>query len=256
MRTFIILLLLALAAPAPAADLLEAEKALTRAVTEQARAQAAMDKWAAERAALMAEIRAKRDRLRRLEAASDRRRDYLDAQEAELEALRVRANGGQDLERDMEPALDAVLERLRAFVAADLAFLPEERYARLDALARTLGDYALPLSERLRRFLEALQVEAAYGSRVEAEDTVITVDGTDVSGRVLRLGRAAAFFLSRDGVTAARLLPGDAAWRTLPDGQADELRRALREALEMLDHRRVFELVTLPLEPLPVEAAQ
>ena len=239
----ILALLLAWAAPAQADDLMRAADALAGAVAEQGKAQAALDGWAGKRAALMADIRAKRDRLRRLRAAADRRRAYLDKQEAELEALRVRAAGGQDLERDLEPLLDAMLERLRAHMSEDLAFLPDERAARAAALAETLGDYALPLSERLRRFLEALQVEAAYGARVEAEDATVDIGGATVNGRVLRLGRAAAFFLSRDGDGAARLLPGRADWEPLPDGRA----RDIREALEMLDHHRVFDLVALPV---------
>jgi len=246
-RLLILLAMLLTATPCDADDLMRATAALAGAVTEQGKAQAALDVWTGKRAALMAEIRTRRDRLRRLEAAAVRREAYLRGQETELEALRARATGDQDLERDLEPALDAMLERLRAFVATDLAFLPEERAARLDTLAHTLGDYALPVSERLRRFLEALQVEAAYGSRVEAEDATIELDDATVGGRVLRLGRAAAFFLSRDGDCVARLLPGNPTWERLSGGRRDDVREALRNALEMLDHHRVFELVALPV---------
>lgn len=224
--------------PGPGGGLEEAAGQLAGAATAQGQAQAEADAWAVERDALRDEIRREGETLAWLEAALKRRGDYIARREAVVAGLHDSA-----LERGLEPVLDAVLVRLEELVAADLAFLPGERRQRLDMLRETLGDYGLAPGEKLRRFLEALQVEAGYGALVEAWDDAIDLDGSRVQGRVLRLGRAAALFLSRDGALAARLVPGAAGWEALGSSQA----RTLAQALEMHDHRRAFELLALPV---------
>lgn len=229
--------------PGPGGGLEEAAGQLAGAATAQGQAQAEADAWAVERDALRDEIRREGETLAWLEAALTRRGDYIARREAVVAGLHDSAREMAALERGLEPVLDAVLARLEELVAADLAFLPGERRQRLDMLRETLGDYGLAPGEKLRRFLEALQVEAGYGALVEAWDDAIDLGGSRVQGRVLRLGRAAALFLSRDGAQAARLVPGATAWEALGSSQA----RTLAQALEMHDHRRAFELLALPV---------
>lgn len=246
---------LALAAPASfgfadtGPGLEQAAGQLAGAATAQGQAQRAADAWALERDALRDEIRREGEALAWLEAALIRRQDYIARREAVVAGLRDSAREMAALERGLEPVLDAVLARLEELVAADLAFLPRERAQRLEMLRETLGDYGLDPGEKLRRFLEALQVEAGYGALVEAWDDAIDLDGAQVQGRVLRLGRAAALFLSRDGARAARLLPGAPGWEALGASEA----RTLAQALEMHDHRRAFELLALPVGPARLE---
>lgn len=236
-------LALLLARPATGADLLRATDALADAARAQGAAQRQADAWAAEAAALRADIRRERELLRWQEAAAARRERYAKEREAAVRALTASARDMAALERDLEPALDAILERLEAFVAADLAFLPEERAQRLATLRAALGDYGMAPGEKLRLFLEALQVEAAYGAAAETRDAQIELGGTALRGRELRLGRVVALFVSHDGRRAARLSPGAAGWEALPDGETG----ALRAALEMLEHRKAFELLALPV---------
>ncbi len=233
-----------------AAELEQAAGRLAGAVTAQGEAQRGADAWALERDALRDEIRREGETLAWLEAALVRRQDYIARREAVVAGLRDSARELAALERGLEPVLDAVLVRLEELVAADLAFLPRERAERLEMLRETLGDYGLAPGEKLRRFLEALQVEAGYGALVEAWDEAVDLEGARVQGRVLRLGRAAALFLSRDGARAARLVPGAPGWEPLGASEA----RTLAEALEMHDHRRAFELLALPVGPARLEA--
>jgi len=229
--------------PGPGAGLEAAAGQLAGAAQAQGQVQAEADAWAVERDALREEIRREGETLAWLDAALKRREDYIARREAVVAGLRDSARELAALERGLEPVLDAVLERLEALVAADLPFLPEERAQRLDMLRATLADYGLAPGEKLRRFLEALQVEAGYGALAEAWDADIDLDGVRVQGRVLRLGRAAALFLSRDGARAARLVPGAPGWEALGSSEA----RTLAQALDMHDHRRAFDLLALPV---------
>ncbi|MGE4297290.1 MAG: DUF3450 family protein [Desulfovibrionaceae bacterium] len=182
---------------------------------------------------------------------------YIEAREAVLEALHRQEREGGRMRMLLEPALDAACDRLAADVAAGPQFLIEERTARVEAVRAVLKDFDTPLGEKLRRTLEALFIEAQYGAELAATEAVIqapqapqdsgnatqgAADGlVRVAGRMLRVGRMACYFLSRDGSRAFRM-DATGQWRPMEaDGAAQ-----LALAFGMLDRRVLPGLVLLP----------
>jgi hypothetical protein len=220
----------------------EADQTLRSAAKTQAAAQAEADRWAQERDDLSAEERQLLVREEWLGYQIAKHKAYIAGEDAAIAALHQRKETFVAVRQDLEPLLDALAERLGRAVAADMPFLAQERAARLEHLRSALNDYHLSQDEKLRRTLEALRIEAMYGEQVDVSDESLLLDGQEVQGRVLRLGRLAMYCQLPDG--RAGMYDAQAgAWTALPSGAADELAKAL----EIAGRRRVVELITLPV---------
>jgi hypothetical protein len=272
---------------AGAPDAAEVDRATRAAVAEVAKAQERADRWAEEKPGLEAEARELKAREAWLEFQVRRHEGYVAERRRRVAELERRKAEAARLGQELEPLLEAVLARLEAFVAADLPFLAQERRARLAFLRESLDDCRLGLGEKLRRVLEALQVEADYGRGVEAgtvelplnsatakggavaTDGAIPTDGAASAGEArgaaaanaatgptvrvatYRLGRLGYFYLAADpdaGVGAAgRWDPAARAWRRLDGDAGTDLARTLRQAIDMAERRRAADFLEFPL---------
>ena len=214
-----------------------------RGVAAETRAQEQVRQWADDRDELSAEIRDQKMQDAWLDFQIEKYRRYLELQRQTIAELERRKEEARRIEMELEPFLETVVDSLEQEVGRDLPFLPEERAQRIAFLHRSLDDYHLSLSEKLRRVLEALQVEAEYGHTVETRARTITLDGEPTLVTVFRLGRTALFYLTSDG-SAAGVWDREAnGWRAL-DQDED---RILTRARDMAARRRAVELLPLPV---------
>jgi hypothetical protein len=219
-----------------------------RAVAAEAGAQAEAEGLALARDEASAEIRDLKMQDAWLDFQMIKYRRYLERQEAAIAELERRREEARRIAMELEPYLETVVDELEAHVARDLPFLPGERAGRIAFLRESLDDYHLDLGEKLRRVLEALQVEMEYGRTVETGSREIDLGGAPVRVATLRLGRTALYYLTEDGSGAGMWDRAAGGWHALGGGHA----RTLALARDMAERRRAVELLPLPL-PLPGE---
>jgi len=210
--------------------------------------QQAADRWAQERKQLAARY----DRLVRERDERARERDRL------RKAVETRKAAAVSLERQLaeteriiggiQPFLERTYQRLSEQVHSDLPFLLTERRNRLSRLQEILNDGRVPDSEKFRKTMEALLVEAEYGNTVEVYRQPIDLNGRDVLTDVFRLGRISLFFLKLDGTEAGFFDPSSKTWRALPP----ETHRAIAAAMEMGSRHRSVDLLPLPIGRLNI----
>ena len=147
---------------------------------------------------------------------------------------------------ELEPYLVQVSERLRQEVDEDLPFLPQERKNRLAFIDQSLTEYGVDLSERLRRVLEALTVEASYGTSVHVTDREIEVQETPTMVETVRIGRVGLFYVTPDGNSAGIWDAQEKTWKPL----ARETAAELKKTVDIIQGRRAAELVRLPVGKL------
>ncbi|PLX96577.1 MAG: hypothetical protein C0620_02150, partial [Desulfuromonas sp.] len=147
------------------------------------------------------------------------------------------------LRKELEPFLDSNVEQLHNDVANDLPFLDQERSERLAFLDQSLTDPDLALSEKLRRVLEALQVEADYGNSVEVTEQTLPLASGDTMVQVLRLGRIGLFYLSPNGDKVGQWDAQQRVWKPLPADYRD----TVRVTIDIIEQKRAAELIDLPL---------
>lgn len=218
-----------------------------RGVLAEAEAQGRVQRWTDARDALSAEIRDQKMQSAWLDFQIEKYQRYLERQQRTIAELERRKEEARRIEMELEPFLETVVESLEEEVNRDLPFLPEERAQRIAFLHQSLDDYHLSLSEKLRRVLEALQVEAEYGRTVETRSRNIQLNDKATRVTMFRLGRTALFYLTADGSAAGVWDREAQAWHSL--GQDED--RVLTRARDMAERRRAVELLPLPVPPSP-----
>ncbi len=151
--------------------------------------------------------------------------------------------GLERIEKDMGPFIRKTLAWLRKETASGMPFLKKERSRRISHLEKLVDDPALPLSEKFRKLMEVLLIEAEYGTTVEVTNDTIELEGEPVFVNVLRLGRLNLFYQSLDEERCGLYDPGKQTWRPL----SGSYNRNIRRAMDMAMKRRPVEIVTLPV---------
>jgi len=131
-------------------------------------------------------------------------------------------------ERELAPLLSRMIQGLDKFVALDMPFLLVERRERVQALKKLMADPAEDRAEKFKKVLEAWQIEAEYGRSLGVENG--EVERRKV--HVLRVGRAALYYLSIDGKSCGVWNAKSKSWTVLPARYASQIRLGLRMARE------------------------
>ena len=226
---------------AAAAD--SARAALQSAIDTRQSTQEQQDAWAAARDELTARYRALQASVTWLEEQRDAEGARLVAYDERIAELERRLAESDRLQESLEDTLRCVLDRLETAVARDLPFLLEERATRLRTVRSELARPEIPAADKLRRVLEALQIETQYGGSVAVERHRIVASGDTLHADVLRLGRVALFWRTPDGRRVGTYDEAAGAWVELPGSR----HRGVERAMEMAQRLRPVEVVGLPV---------
>jgi hypothetical protein len=237
-------LLLAWAMSAPAQTAGEqARQDTEQAIETRQQTQQLKDSWSEEKDELTRRFRAATENVRWLSARKAEETAEADALDERVAELQRRLDEAGRLEGSMQDTLMVIFHRLEESVAASLPFLPQERRLRLADVGDELVRPDMTAAEKLRRLLEALQVETGYAATVEVYQDVITVAEEEIHADVLRLGRAALFWRTPDGKRVGHFDQAAGRYAELPGSD----KRRLNRAMEMAERRRTVELIDLPL---------
>ncbi len=238
------LLVTATAAGAQTAAGPDSLAATVRKTVEAARqTQTKLDDWSKDRKDLDLRYRNAKANLSYLQERLARETERATALDHDVAELQRSLDESTRLKEGIADTMSVVLDRLEAAVAADLPFLPEERQARLANLHKTMAQGDTGSAEKLRILLEALLVEAQYGSTVDVTPAEVVVDGQTIHADILRVGRLAIYWRSPDGKRAGTWDPARRAWTELPASA----NRVIAHSIEIAAKRRANELVSLPI---------
>lgn len=204
------------------------------------------DQWAAEEAELMDKAEALQ---RELDVTVKQRKKaevYLDGQKQKVASLERKLKEIERIRAELEPFMDETMIRLTEFIDQDMPFLAAERQARIKALSDKLGDYDATPAQKARRLLEALRIEAQYGTTVDVHEQELELDGGPRQVRVLRLGRLGLFAIGLDDRSAWRFDKAAGKWVAM-----DDFERQLAQAADMAQRIRVVSLIELPVGQAP-----
>ncbi|MFW6415630.1 MAG: DUF3450 domain-containing protein, partial [Thermodesulfobacteriota bacterium] len=216
---------------------------MNASLKEQLRAQEKADQWSQEKASLINEIRQIKTRLDWHKYQNRKFDAYIEQEKNAISRLKDKKAEMRELRMKLEPYMDKLVDELDSFVQSDYTFLAKERRERIKFLRESMNDYHLDLDEKLRRILEAMQVEAKYGNTVEADSGTINIEGKTMQVDLLRIGRLARFYRSQDGKQVGRWSEEKQKWVELPD----EYNRSIGRALEMANQKQAVKLVDLPI---------
>ncbi len=201
------------------------------------------DLWAAEKEKLSAQyemLLEKHQQLLDRNAGLEKETDYYSA---EIKSLTKRIEDAGRISKEMQPYLVAVIDQLKRRLDNDIPFLISERSDRINKLQAISADPEIDISEKYRKTMEAVLIEAEYGNTIEVYPEQITVEGQNVQARIFRLGRVSMFFQSLDQKYSGFYDAFEERWKYLPE----KFNRDIGTAVEMGLKRRPVDLVNLPL---------
>jgi DNA repair exonuclease SbcCD ATPase subunit len=149
----------------------------------------------------------------------------------------------EQIQTEITPLIENLTKELEQFVASDLPFLPEERRGRMQRLEELRDDPEVTVSEKFRKVMEAMLIEAEYGNTIEVYQETIETGGRHTLVDIFRLGRLALFFQTLDQKECGFFNVAESAWQPLPTSY----NRTISAAMEIGGKRRPVELLTLPL---------
>lgn len=251
MKKFVaIIIFLVMAHPVFGEDLSEKiEKPVKKSVEIRQMTQKEEDRWAKEKTKMQAEYKELKRMRENLLAVNKRLKQEVDVHREEIASIEGKIKEIERISEELLPCLFEALERLEECVASSLPFLPKEREHRLKGLRGTLEDSKISTSEKFRRIMEALSVEAGYGNTVEVYRERIDVEGKNILVNIFRLGRLSLFFQTLDQKTTGFYNQARTAWALLPR----HCNREINKAIDIAGKKRSIDLLTLPLGRLVVQ---
>lgn len=201
------------------------------------------DDWAALKAELTSRYKAAKAGVEYLEAQKSLMTKEVTAFEDAISELERRLDESDRLQASLQDTLNTIVTDLDQWIARDLPFLAEERQARIEALKNEIAKPDVTGAEKLRRVLEALQVEANYGNTVEVYTEGIDVNGEELFVDIFRVGRVSVFWRTADGRRAGEFDRASGQWVEL----SSKASRNIGMAMEMASRVRPVEIISLPL---------
>jgi FtsZ-binding cell division protein ZapB len=223
-------------------------KPVRSAVDIRQATQASEERWREAREKLTAEYEKLQNQHQQLES---RRRELQQRRDSALERIEIKEKQLADIGQisdQIDPFLRETVAKLHELVKNGLPFLPSERQQRLRKVDRLVEDPDVSVSEKFRKVMEALLIEAEYGHTIEVYQQTIEVDGHSMLVNLFRLGRISLFYQSLDRKACGHYDVAANTWRPLPASY----NRAIQTAIDIGSRRRPVELLSLPLGRIAV----
>ena len=134
------------------------------------------------------------------------------------------------MQRQIPPLAQRMLESLESFIALDTPFRIEERQNRIDLVRSSLAKPKVTASEQDRQVLEAYNIEAEYGRKIDTYESTL-LDGTVVN--ILVIGRIGMFYQTKDEQSSGRWNNETNTWDELPGSYRKPIRNGIRMAKKL-----------------------
>lgn len=168
---------------------------------------------------------------------------YIETLNANIAELKRKKEELAKVSHELEPYLDSIMERLETFISDDISFLSEERSNRISFLKSSLADYKISSGEKLRRVLEALQIEADYSKNIESSIGNITINDETITAKLIRFGRLGYYFISPDQSRFGFYSFKEGKWVELSKSYKNEIIKAM----DISERKRAMDVIYLPV---------
>lgn len=168
-------------------------------------------------------------------------------QQTQLQDMKDAIEQAPDFERQVPPLLSRMIDGLKQFVSLDIPFHPKERADRIANLESMLERSDITDAEKLRRIMQAWEVEVQYGRTPEAYVGELDLDGKKRQVEYLRLGRVAWMYQTTDAQAQTGIWDVNTkSWKTL----SSDYHNTVHKAIQMARNQVAPALVLLPI-PAP-----
>ena len=175
----------------------------------------------------------------------------IESQTQEMASLSQQIDSLQDTHREILPLMLNMLAGLETFVGLDMPFLLEERRSRIQQLKAMMDKADMSVSDKYRNILDAFMTEIDYGQSIEASEQTLDINQNARNVDILRIGRIALIYQTRDGEQAGYWNRANKTWQPL----ASSYHASIKKGFKIARKQSAPDLLTIPLPP-PTTATQ
>ena len=239
---FFIVALLVLWSPVPAESGKTGQQDKAQIARIQRQTRQALDGWSAEEQKLVAQITRLEEEVKQIRREREKFATYRKTVATKLALLQTAEDEQTNIKAHLLPFLDEQLGELENRINRDLPFDRSKRLHQLTMVRQILNDPDIELPAKTNAFLKALDGEVKQGHVVVVSEADIRLGGNPIRVKLLRLGRLGLYALRPDGRQAYCFFLRSREFQAVPR-TADEIRKAI----EIAEHRRLAQLIRLPL---------
>ena len=162
-----------------------------------------------------------------LKAYNTQLRNSIENQKTQLESITRQLANIDETRRSITPLLVRMVDVLEQTISVDMPFLMNERNTRLASIREMMGQTDVPIPEKYRRIMEAYQIEIEYGRTIESYTDEISIDGTEQTVNVLRIGRIILAYQTLDESSSGIWDMASKSWQTIPDDYTHSIKQGI-----------------------------
>ena len=149
------------------------------------------------------------------------------------------------IERGISPLMEDMLKALREFVALDVPFKSEQREEAIEALFDNLDSAKFSAAEKFRQILEIYDIESEYSLSLETYRDLVDIngDGAEVEVDMLRIGRVALMYQTKDKSQTGAWNKATRSWETL----ASDYRRPVDQGIRIAKKLAPQDVMEMPI---------
>ncbi len=227
------------------ADVDDVLKAGKEKVTSAKASQKRIDKIADETYDLLTDYKTVSKQIENLRIYNEQLDRQIAHQERGIGELEESIANVQDTERQIPPLTIRMIDALEQFIALDMPFSMDERKDRVEKLRNNVSRSDLTSAEKFRQVLEAYTIELGYGQKIETYRDQIEIDGQVQEVNVLRIGRIALTYQTKDKGKTGVWDQDARQWMDLNSGT---YRSAISNAIRIAKKQASQDILTLPIK--------
>ena len=147
------------------------------------------------------------------------------------------------MQRQIPPLAERMLDGLETFIVLDTPFREEERRGRIDLVRSSLSKPKVTASEQVRQVLEAYNIEAEYGRKIDTYKDTILIDDQERDVNILRIGRLVLAYQTSDLSETGIYNKETQSWESLPG----RYRNSIRDGIAMAKKVKTVDILELPV---------
>ncbi len=217
---------------------------LDRVNNNAAATQSSINKLAEETDAKVTEYRKLIQKTESINRYNQQLQSLIKSQTDEIASLQLQSAELQNTHRDIIPLMDSMVEGLALFLELDIPFLPIERSRRIRELNAMMSRADVTISEKYRRILEAYMIEVDYGNTIEAYEQTLELDGKSLNVEMLRVGRVALIYKTRNNQSMGFWDSSSKQWQAL----SSEYFSFVQKGLKIARKQTAPDLLTIPVK--------
>jgi len=167
------------------------------------------------------------------------------SQKQMMAELRESIENATIIERGISPLMMSMLKGLEEFVALDIPFKKEQRENAIADLYVNMDSAKFSAAEKFRQILEVYDIESEYSSSLESYRDLVDIDanGSEVEVEMLRIGRVALMYQTKDKSQTGAWNKETGSWETL----GSEYRRPVDQGIRIAKKLSPQDVMQMPI---------